>query len=552
MKTTLILLEENVKLENQEVLKAKNLPFEMKNGEVFEEAIGVFKEDSLIGYLSTGKEVYSLSDKDSLSVYNAMNEGNYDEINLLVLDQRNNLVHLEIQEDIFNEIVKVTDFNNTEDYPYFQNAVSEVVENAIYAIAKKEGDKINFYQITDINSRVYDDERLIGSLYDGNSKTEEILLKESVYVVLNDINILFEDDKENDEDNLSKFVYLIGKIVNVEQEKEKLEQGRDNLISFAVKKTSLPREEMEERVDYLLENEIPEKTILKILSSMVNYKGEALKMIPKKPATPFINSGRILRTAISNVNIGNNLMLSGPMGVGKNVLAETIAWLYRRPLYEFSMNSGVNNMDLLGTQTLRNGNVVFEPSSIVKAVEYGGILVMDEFNVALPHVLSIFNSILDERRRVNVPGYKLVEAHKNFVVIGTQNPDYVGTFDQNEATLNRFYQINFIEAPSISKLVRDRFPSMPLDACAFMNNLFERTKKMVADGVIEPTILNIRGYLKAAHLVVEEDFPITWAIEDTLLGGIQDEITREEIKNVILTLSNEVGIHNVSMQWNLN
>lgn len=170
--------------------------------------------------------------------------------------------------------------------------------------------------------------------------------------------------------------------------------------------------------------------------------------------------------------------------------------------------------------------------------------------MALPHVLSLFNSILDERRRVNVPGYRLVEAHKNFTVIATQNPDYVGTFDQNEATLNRFYQINFVDAPKISELVRRRFPEISLSDCTFMDNLFEKTKKMVADGVIDSTILNIRGYLKAAHLVVEEDFPITWAIEDTLIGGIQDEITREEIRSVIVTLSEEAGVVSASLEWN--
>lgn len=323
---------------------------------------------------------------------------------------------------------------------------------------------------------------------------------------------------------------------DIEEEKKQNSKLADETAKKIAGHLGLPEEEVKERFEYLLENNIPAKSMQKIFASYVKYSPEVEKKVPKKPRVPFIDKDNILKSAIAGVNIGSHIMLEGLMGTGKNVLAETLAWLYKRPLYEFSMNSGVNNMDLLGAMTMVDGKVEFKRSNIIEAFEEGGMVVLDEFNIALPHVLSIFNSLLDERRRINVPGYKAIEAHKNFVAIGTQNPSYIGTFEGNQATLNRFYRIQFKEGASITDILLCSTNLDKKEDSEFLDaskELHTRIINGVKDGAIAPESINIRGFIKAANLYKEEDFMTSEALKGAVVNSISEDVDREYVGELL-------------------
>lgn len=323
---------------------------------------------------------------------------------------------------------------------------------------------------------------------------------------------------------------------DIEEERKKNSKLADETAKKIAGHLGLPEEEIKERFEYLMENNIPGKSMQKIFASYVKYSPEVEKKVPKKPRVPFIDRDNILKSAIAGVNIGSHIMLEGLMGTGKNVLAETLAWLYKRPLYEFSMNSGVNNMDLLGAMTMVDGKVEFKRSNIIEAFEEGGMVVLDEFNIALPHVLSIFNSLLDERRRINVPGYKAIEAHKNFVAIGTQNPSYIGTFEGNQATLNRFYRIQFKEGVSITDILLRSTNLDKKEDSEFLDaskELHTRIINGVKDGAIAPESINIRGFIKAANLYKEEDFMTSEALKGAVVNSISEDVDREYVGELL-------------------
>lgn len=362
---------------------------------------------------------------------------------------------------------------------------------------------------------------------DKNSESEIGFLKEK------NLEDLFKNDnkqeliiKEVSPDN--------GILVLIREEKniikEKMIALNENLDEYC-KKSGLSEKEVKDRLEYLSKYPIPEKSVQKIFENMEKYKEEIENKVPKKPKTLFIDSDNILKRAISNINIGSHLMLEGLMGTGKNVLCETLAWLYKRPLYEFSMNSGVNNMDLLGSMTMENGNIAFKRSNIIEAFEEGGIIVLDEFNIALPHVLSVFNSLLDERRRINVPGYKMVEGHSKFLAIATQNPDYVGTFQGNQATKNRFFRILFKESADLKTIINLSVGEVDKKFIDKAVKLCNKIKEGVEDGAISPESINIRGFIKAARLFKEEDFGINEAIEGAVINSIEDISDREFVED---------------------
>lgn len=304
---------------------------------------------------------------------------------------------------------------------------------------------------------------------------------------------------------------------------------------FVVKKGILTQEELSERLAYLEDNKVMPNMIKKIFMSMEKLDDEALKDVPSKPECPFIDSDSILMSSIGVLNIGSNLCLEGLMGTGKNVLTETLAWLYHRPMYEFSMNSGVNNMDILGSETLVNGSVEFLESAVIKAAKNGGVLVLDEFNTALPHVLTLFNSLLDDRRTINVPRYENVIAKKNFVAIATQNPNYIGTTMGNEATKNRFVKVIFDNPADVRDIVIQGVPEIK-DSTEFLNNLYDFNKELVslvASGTFEPTVLNVRGYKNAAKLIAFEGFSASMAMRIAVLNAIDDNDTKTEVSSIM-------------------
>ena len=54
---------------------------------------------------------------------------------------------------------------------------------------------------------------------------------------------------------------------------------------------------------------------------------------------------------------GDNLLLSGAKATGKNVLCETLAWIFGRPEYDISFHVNTDSADLIGTDTFINNEV---------------------------------------------------------------------------------------------------------------------------------------------------------------------------------------------------
>ena len=69
-----------------------------------------------------------------------------------------------------------------------------------------------------------------------------------------------------------------------------------------------------------------------------------------KPALPFYGK-ETLEMAMAAVLEQENLLLAGPKATGKNVLAENLAYIFGRPVYNVSFHVNTNSGDLIGTDT---------------------------------------------------------------------------------------------------------------------------------------------------------------------------------------------------------
>ena len=70
--------------------------------------------------------------------------------------------------------------------------------------------------------------------------------------------------------------------------------------------------------------------------SMYSTEQEAVSRITK-PSMPFYGTD-ILEKAVTALLEGENLLLCGDKATGKNVLAENLAWIFGRPIYNISLS----------------------------------------------------------------------------------------------------------------------------------------------------------------------------------------------------------------------
>ncbi|MCR5294843.1 MAG: AAA family ATPase, partial [Lachnospiraceae bacterium] len=142
--------------------------------------------------------------------------------------------------------------------------------------------------------------------------------------------------------------------------------------------------------------------------------------------------------AIAALLAGRNILLAGPKATGKNILAENLAALFGRPVWNVSFHINSDAASLIGTDSYDGQKVVFREGPVVKSALSGGFAILDEINMARNEALAVLHSALDFRRVIDVPGFELIRVDPAARFIGTMNYGYAGTRDLNEALASRF------------------------------------------------------------------------------------------------------------------
>lgn len=327
-------------------------------------------------------------------------------------------------------------------------------------------------------------------------------------------------------------ISLVQNVAEVQQAKD-TQEFYQNLVNSGV----VTQEELDERVKYLTDNSIPQNIQERILSKIKGYSVNVSLNIPS-PEVLFVDKGeKILLNALALVAVGSNVIFEGLMGTGKNVLCETIAWLMKKPIYRFSLNSQISNVDLLGGKTIagdvNNKELTFERSTVIEAFEEGGVLVLDEMNMAQPHILPILNSLLDDAHSIAVPGYKVVKGDPGFIALGTQNPGYIGTHAVNQAISNRFRKIKFKEPSDIVSILETVVRDVPSSFLQMSKILYKHIRNAVQEDALPMDALDVRGFISAARLAKELDYDPKESLMVCIANSATDTEHLEIIKNCI-------------------
>lgn len=268
--------------------------------------------------------------------------------------------------------------------------------------------------------------------------------------------------------------------------------------------------------------------------SMYPTEEEVLSRVTE-PSMPFYGTN-ILEKAVTALLEGENLLICGDKATGKNVLAENLAWIFCRPIYNISFHVNTDSNSLIGTDTFKNNEVQLRKGPIYQCAQYGGFGILDEINMAKNDAVSVLHATLDYRRIMDVPGYDRIKLHPATRFIATMNYGYAGTKELNEALVSRFMVINM---PSLTKdrleqILQSIFPSIEPEALEQFSGLFLDLQLKAKNGEISTKAVDLRGLIGAIRLVSGGLRPAD-AIDMGITNKCFDGFERELIRDIVMT-----------------
>ena len=253
------------------------------------------------------------------------------------------------------------------------------------------------------------------------------------------------------------------------------------------------------------------------------------------PVPKYLYYGKeIWESAAAALLCGQHVLLAGPKATGKNVLAEDLAALFGRPVWDVSMYVNVDAAALIGADTLKDGQVVFREGPICACARLGGFGVLDEVNMAKNEALAVLHATLDHRRVIDVPGYERIELSDAARFIGTMNYGYAGTRELNEALVSRFVVVDMpvISDEDLQKLLRRSFPDLKKEWAVQLTELFRDLRAKCDSGEISTKALDLRGLLASLHLI-EKGIPSGRALEMGIINKAFEPFERQLVADAV-------------------
>ena len=239
---------------------------------------------------------------------------------------------------------------------------------------------------------------------------------------------------------------------------------------------------------------------------------EAVRSRIAEPPVKFIGD-EIMELAVAALLQGENVLLSGGKATGKNILADNLAWLFRRPVYTVSFHVNTDSSTLIGTDTFTGGEVRLRRGPV-----------------------AVLHSALDYRRLIDVPGYECIPIHPAARFIATMNYGYAGTRELNEALVSRFTVIRMptLEEPQLCELLRANVSEASDENIKRCTGLFLDLNAKAVNGEISTNSVDMRGMIAALHLMTDGMAPKD-AIAVSITNKCFDEYEYELVRDVALT-----------------
>lgn len=271
---------------------------------------------------------------------------------------------------------------------------------------------------------------------------------------------------------------------------------------------------------------------------------KVIKRIPKAQYRYY--SKDVWEMAITAILNGDNLLLNGIKSTGKNILAENLAEIFNRPEWTVSFHASTDSSTLIGTDTFKNNEVVFSKGSIYKCSLYGGFGILDEINMARNDSVAVLFSILDFRRKLDIPRYDVINIHDATRFIATINHGYLGTKELNEALVSRFMVIDMplADREILTKIILDDFSDIKKEGLKIILDCFFDLQKKAINGEITDKSIDIRALISAINAIYRGLNP-KLSFDMALTGKVFDKFEKTIVDDTVsLSISNKMDRSN--------
>ena len=350
----------------------------------------------------------------------------------------------------------------------------------------------------------------------------------------------------------------------------------EEMILDKIRQGIVTIEEMDERLRVMMANEVDPFLIERVIQGYRKYDRpvrhpSCIYVDPYLDDTKRRKEQGIIQKGLRSATSRHALILEGEKSTGKNVYAETIAWLMGMPSYLITFTRQMSPSSIYGEKCtdnsasellesfdsswlkkakmihdeLRSGrdknglseeekeildkeadfeklkalaasvHIKMDQSELFDWLTIGGIMIFNECNLADPNFFASFaNQLLDGTGYIVIPGRGEVRINQDCVLLGTQNAEYIGTENQNEATMSRFGCIEFEQPKTIVKQLLagteaelkrhgDIGEKLKPDYYQQAQAFYTKCRDSVHNGLITNSSLNIRGYIRALTEVSE-------------------------------------------------
>lgn len=284
-------------------------------------------------------------------------------------------------------------------------------------------------------------------------------------------------------------------------------------------------------LDFLEREQIDPQVIAEIRGFRKMYPPQEETQAPPRY---YYYGKEIWEQAATALLAGENLLLAGAKATGKNVLAENLAAAFGRTVFNVSLHINADAASMLGTDTFRNGAVIFRPGPVYESAGAGGFCILDEINMARNEALAVLHSILDFRRSVQIPGYDGLTMHAGARFIATMNYGYAGTRELNEALASRFMILHMpeISKENLEKLVVQEFPALRTDYVRQFTALFIDIREKCRSGELTEKVLDLRGLIGAIRMMQGGLSPCS-ALDMGITNKTSDDYEKSLVRDII-------------------
>ncbi|XP_020295442.1 von Willebrand factor A domain-containing protein 8 isoform X2 [Pseudomyrmex gracilis] len=160
--------------------------------------------------------------------------------------------------------------------------------------------------------------------------------------------------------------------------------------------------------DTEIECVITEDTVKIGNTVMDRYRTAALSKVPDILFYDVPEHVTLLERLLQDFSLGQNLLLIGNQGVGKNKIVDRLLQLLNRPREYIQLHRDTTVQTLTLQPMVRDGRVVYEDSPLVQAVKLGHVLVVDEADKAPTHVTCILKTLVESGEMILSDGRRIV------------------------------------------------------------------------------------------------------------------------------------------------